>query len=248
VAAHVKQVSAGASAEAILEKIRKQIAKKFGSKGGAVVEGNMAVIREGAEATRKINYESAAFTKIDARPAPIALRNVSLSASLCQSSGSSGCGGMFDREYFDDMVAKPFREGTIAEAPVLPGTGLFMPAGTAGSKDKGIFRRTVPIFNPDLCTGCMECALVCPDAAIPNTVHDIHELLLTGIASLDISEVQREAMRAQVYAVADAVRDAYRQSKEARAFHQLVAEAAAKIPTKQATLLSNFTKLVELLA
>ncbi len=29
-----------------------------------------------------------------------------------------------------------------------------------------------------LCTGCMECALVCPDAAIPNTVHEIHDLLL----------------------------------------------------------------------
>ena len=248
VAAHVKQVSAGASAEAIIEKIRKQIAKKFGSKGAAVVEGNMAVIREGAEATRKVNYESAAFIKIDARPAPIALHNVSLSASLCQSSGSSGCGGMFDREYFDDMVAKPFREGSIAEAPVLPGTGLFMPAGSAGSKDKGIFRRTVPIFNPDLCTGCMECALVCPDAAIPNTVHDIHELLLTGIARLDITEAQREAMRAQVYAVADAVREAYRQGKEVRAFHELVAEAAAKIPTKQATLLGNFSKLVDVLA
>ncbi|MEI7431214.1 MAG: 2-oxoacid:acceptor oxidoreductase family protein, partial [Betaproteobacteria bacterium] len=248
VAGHVKQVSAGASSKAILEKIRKQIAKKFGTKGGAVVEGNMEVIREGVESTIKIDYSSAAFTKIDARPAPIALRNVSLSASMCQSSSSSGCGGMFDREYFDDIAAKPFREGTIGESPVMPGTGMFMPAGTAGSKDKGLFRRAVPLFNPDLCTGCMECALVCPDAAIPNNVHDIHELLLTGIRQLEISEAQRDAMRAQVYAITEAVREAYRQSKQARAFHELVAEAAAKIPTKQATLLGNFTKLVDLLA
>ena len=248
VAGHVQQVSAGAPAKVILEKIRKQIAKKFGSKGGAVVEGNMAVIREGVEATHKVDYESATFAKIDAKPAPIALHNVSLSASMCQSSGSSGCGGLFDREYFDDMIAKPFRDGTIAEAPVLPGTGLFMPAGTAGSKDKGLFRRAVPVFNPDLCTGCMECALVCPDAAIPNTVHEIHELMLTGIRELDVTEAQREAMRSQVYAVSDAVREAYRQSKGARAFHELVAEAAARIPTKQATLLGNFTKLVDLLS
>lgn len=248
VAGHVKQVSAGATADAILEKIRKQIAKKFGSKGGAVVEGNMAVIREGVEATCRVDYASAAYLKIDARPAPIALHNVSLSASMCQTAGSSGCGGLFDREYFDDMIAKPFREGTIGEAPVLPGTGLFMPAGTAGSKDKGLFRRAVPIFNPDLCTGCMECALVCPDAAIPNTVHDIHDLLLTGIRELDITEAQREAMRAQVYAVSETIRESYRQSKVARAFHELVAEAAGKLPTKQATLLSNFTKLVDLLA
>ncbi len=248
VAAHVNQVSAGAAAEAILEKIRKQIAKKFGGKGQAVVDGNMAVIRDGAEATQRVDYDAAAFVKIDAKPAPIALHNVSLSASLCQSAGSSGCGGLFDREYFDDMIAKPFREGTIGEAPVLPGSGFFMPAGTAGSKDKGIFRRTVPLFNPDLCTGCMECALVCPDAAIPNTVNDIHELLLTGIARLEITEAQREAMRAHVYAVADAVREAYRQSKETRALHELVAEAAGKIQTKQATLLGNFSKLVSALA
>ena len=248
VAGHVPQVTSGADTKQMLEKIRKQITKKFGSKGAAVVEGNMAVIREGVEATHTVDYSAAAFIKIDAKPAAIALHNVSLSASMCQSSGSSGCGGMFDREYFDDMIAKPFREGTIGEAPVLPGTGLFMPAGTAGSKDKGLFRRAVPIFNPDLCTGCMECALVCPDAAIPNTVHDIHELLLTGIRQLDITEAQREAMRSQVYGVSDAVRDAYRQSKDARAFHELVAEAAAKISTKQATLLGNFTKLVDLLA
>ena len=248
VAAHVEQVSAGAAADAMLEKIRKQIAKKFGGKGQAVVDGNMAVIRDGAEATQRVDYEAAAFAKIDAKPAPIVLHNVSLSASLCQSSGSSGCGGLFDREYFDDMIAKPFREGTIGEAPVLPGTGFFMPAGTAGWKDKGIFRRSVPLFNPDLCTGCMECALVCPDAAIPNTVNDIHELLLTGIARLEITEAQRELMRSHVYSVADAVREAYRQSKEPRALHELVAEAAGKIQTKQATLLGNFSKLVSTLA
>lgn len=247
VAGHVKQVSAGASAKAILEKVRKQIAKKFGTKGSAVVEGNMEVIREGIEATVRVDYNKPAFTKIDAKPAPIVLRNVSLSASMCQPEGASAC-GLFDREYFNDMIATPFREGTIAEAPVLPGAGLFMPAGTAGSKDKGLFRRNVPLFNPDLCTGCMECTLVCPDAAIPNTVHDIHELLLTGIRQLDVTEAQREAMRGQVYAVADGVREAYRQGKDARAFHELVAEAASKLPTRQATLLANFSKLVNVLA
>ena len=248
VAAHVKQVAAGASAEAILEKIGKQIAKKFGSKGSAVIEGNMAVIREGAEATRRVDYNGAEFARIDARPAPIMMRNVSLSASMCQSSGSSGYGGMFDREYFDDMVFKPFRDGTMSEAPVLPGTGLFMPAGTAGSKDKGLFRRAVPVFNPAVCTGCIECALVCPDAAIPNTVHEIHDLLLSGIRLLDVTEPQREALRAHVYAISEKVRESYRQSRDARALHELVAQAVAGMADLQPTLRGNFRKLVELLA
>jgi len=247
VAGHVKQVSGGASQKAILEKVRKQIQKKFGSKGDAVVAGNMQVIEEGIQATQRVDYNAPAFTKIDAKPAPIVLRNVSLSSSMCQSSGSSAC-GLFDREYFSDMIATPFKEGTIGEAPVLPGTGLFMPAGSAGAKDKGLFRRTVPVFNAELCTGCMECTLVCPDAAIPNTVHDIHELLATGIAQLDVTEAQREAMRAQIIPMTEGIRETYRQTKEERAFHEIVAEVAGKLPTKQATLLANFTKLVDVLA
>ena len=233
VAGHVKQVSGGASQKTILEKVRKQIQKKFGSKGDAVVAGNMQVIEEGIQATQRVDYNAAALTKIDAKPAPIVLRNVSLSSSMCQSSGSSTC-GLFDREYFSDMIATPFKEGTIGEAPVLPGTGLFMPAGSAGAKDKGLFRRTVPVFNAELCTGCMECTLVCPDAAIPNTVHDIHELLATGIAQLDATEAQRDAMRAQIIPMTEGIRDVYRQTKEERAFHEIVAEVAGKLPTKQA--------------
>ena len=248
VAGHVPQVTAGASRKDIRDKVGKQIEKKFGSKGGAVVEGNMKVISEGIEATVRVDYTGAAFAKIDAKPAPIALRNVSLSASLCQAGGSSACSGLFDREYFSDIVATPFKEGTIGEAPVMPGTGLFMPAGSAGSKDKGLFRRAVPLFNPDLCTGCMECSLVCPDAAVPNSVHDIHELLLTGIAQVDATEAQREALRGQVFALTEGIREAYRQGKEARAFHEIVAEVASRLPTKQATLLANLTKLVNVLA
>ncbi|MDR0379715.1 MAG: 2-oxoacid:acceptor oxidoreductase family protein, partial [Candidatus Accumulibacter sp.] len=247
VAGHVKQVVAGASREDIAEKVKKQITKKFGSKGAAVVEGNMDVIREGIEATRRVDYDQPALREIDGKPAPILLRKVSLSASMCQSRGESTC-GLFDRQYFDDMIAAPFREGSIAEAPVLPGTGLFMPPGSGGSKDKGLFRRNAPLFDADACTGCMECTLVCPDAAIPNTVHEIHGLLEAGIRRLDITEAQREAMRGQVYAVAEAVREAYRQGKEARAFHELVAEAASKLPVGQASLPANFSKLVEALA
>jgi pyruvate-ferredoxin/flavodoxin oxidoreductase len=248
VAGHVNQVSAGAAPDVILEKVRQQIAKKFGGKGGAVIDGNMAVIREGIEATQLVDYESAAFARLKIQPDSIAIRDVSLSASMCQSAGESACAGMFDRAYYDDMVLNPFREGSIGEAPVLPGTGLFIPAGTAGSKDKGLFRRTVPEFQADLCTGCMECALVCPDGAIPNSVHEIHELLLTAILQLDITQAQREAMRAHVYALSESVRESYRQSKLERPFHELVADAASNLGTNNVTVLRNFSKLIDVLA
>ncbi|OGT89389.1 MAG: pyruvate-flavodoxin oxidoreductase [Gammaproteobacteria bacterium RIFOXYD12_FULL_61_37] len=248
VAGHVDRVSADASEEAILDKIKGQISKKFGGKGGAVVDGNMAVIREGIEATRRVDYDSPAFLAAEEMPSTDTGLNVALSASVCGSACQSSCGGFLDKDYYEDMVAGPFRDGTIGEAPVLPGTGMFMPAGTAAGKDKGLFRRTVPEFQADLCTGCMECALVCPDAAIPNRVHDIHELLSTAIQRLDITGAQKEAMYGQLYPLSEAVRESYRQNKQARAFHEIVAEAASTLDTTQITLIRNFGKLAESLA
>ncbi|WP_203330745.1 2-oxoacid:acceptor oxidoreductase family protein [Rhodovastum atsumiense] len=249
VAGHVDRVVADASQDVILDKIRSQIAKKFGSKGGAIVDGNMAVIREGLQATRKVEYDSPAFAAVEAvaasnKPA----RDVAISASMCRAASSSPATGFLDRDYYDETVGSHFRDGTIAEAPVLPGSGLFMPPASAAWKDKGLFRRTVPEFKADLCTGCMECTLVCPDAAIPNTVHDIHELLGTAIRQIELPEAQQEALRGQVYALAETVRGLYRQGKEAKPFHELVAEAATAIPSDNPTLRRNLGKLAEALA
>ena len=245
---HVDRISAGASRDVILTKVQQQISKKFGSKGAAVVEGNMAVIREGLEATQPVDYNAPEFAAIDAEAAPKAVRSISISADMCRLGGSASSGGIFDREYYEEIMAAPFREGAIAEAPVLPGSGMFMPGGSAAWKDKGLFRREAPEFIPDLCTGCMECALVCPDAAIPNTVHDIHELLLAGINHLDIAEAQREALRATVYPLSEAVRQAYRSSKDAKPFHELVGAAAVAFDTDNAILKRNLLRVAEVLA
>ncbi|MEI6622783.1 MAG: 2-oxoacid:acceptor oxidoreductase family protein [Actinomycetes bacterium] len=246
VVGHVDRVSGGAPPEAIAEKVRAQIVKKFGAKGNAVVEGNMSVIRDGMEATRIVEYDTPLFRAIDEKPPMLAPRSVALSASMCAAAASTA--GLFDPAYYEDIAARPFREGTISEAPVMPGAGLFMPAGTAASKDKGLFRREVPDFDFSTCTGCMECALACPDAAIPNTVHEIHDLLLTGIKEIKVTEPQREALRAYVYPLAEHVREAYRQDKTPRAFHELVAEAAGILPTGQPTLTRNFDRLVATLS
>jgi pyruvate-ferredoxin/flavodoxin oxidoreductase len=248
VAAHVDRVAAGASEEAILAKVHAQIIKKFGRKGDAVVEGNMAVIRDGIAATRVLDYDQPPFRAIDEQPAArAALHGVSLSASMCPSTTAAATSGLFDPAYYEDIAARPFREGTISEAPVLPGIGLFMPAGTAAGKDKGLFRRTVPDFDFTTCTGCMECALVCPDSAIPNTVHEIHELLLAGIKEVDATEPHREALRGQVYGLSERVRETYRADDSDRPFHEIVAEASAAIDDGP-TLARNVGKLVAVLA
>ncbi len=178
---NVERITAGADEAALLDKIRKQITKKFGAKGQTVVEGNMAVIRDGLEATVDVPYDQPDYLAADAEPPePAGLRS-GLSASLCSLSGACAPAGLFDPDYYDEIVGKPFRDGSIGEAPVMPGSGLFMPPGSGAGKDKGLFRRTVPVFDADKCTGCLECTLVCPDAAMPCTVHGIEDLLHTAI-------------------------------------------------------------------
>jgi len=208
----------------------------------------MAVIREGLEATKKVEYDDPAFARAEKTTARRTDRGIVLSASMCRADGGAASANFFDREYYDDVVASHFCDGTIAEAPVLPGTGLFMPAGSAAWKDKGLFRRNVPEFVADLCIGCMDCALVCPDAAIPNSVHNVHDLLLTAIRQVELTEPQREPMRSHVFALSDAVRETYRRTKTARPFHKIVADAAAGIAAENAILQSNFGKLVDVLS
>src|SRR5665647_3057192 len=132
----IMRVSQGASAEAIRDKVRAQIVKKFGNKGDAVVEGNMAVIHDGIEATHVVDYDQPAFHAIDAEPNGRVVRTTALSASMCPTAGDERATPLFDPAYYEDLVARPFREGTISEAPVLPGVGLFMPVGTGATKDK----------------------------------------------------------------------------------------------------------------
>ncbi|MDD3029405.1 MAG: 2-oxoacid:acceptor oxidoreductase family protein [Alphaproteobacteria bacterium] len=246
VCGHVDRIVGGASKAAMLKKISQQITKKFGAKGEAVVEGNMAVIREGVEAAKEVDYTDKKFEAVEKEPIAVQTRTVALSASMCRASCQTPCAGFFDSDYFNDIMAARFKDGTIAEAPVMPGTGQFMPPGCAAAKDKGLFRRHVPIFNPALCTGCMECTLVCPDAAIPNTAHEIHDLLAEAMDRLDVTQAQREALRKHVHALSTAVREAYRQAgRSPKSLHKIVAEAVEKLDVDNATQRRNLEKVAE---
>jgi pyruvate-ferredoxin/flavodoxin oxidoreductase len=241
-------VTEGASEEAVLNKVRQQIAKKFGAKGGRVVEGNMAVIQDGLKAIRPLDYTQPEFAEAEKVAGQGTQRSVAISASMCRVGQTPAPSGFLDAEYFDEVMASAFRDGTIAEAPVMPGVGLFIPAGSAAFKDKGMFRRNVPEFIADLCTGCMECALVCPDAAIPNTAHDIRDLMTTAIRQLDIAESQREALRREVYPLADAVREVYRNEKDPPPFHEIVQHAAEKLDVENPVTRGHLTRLANALA
>jgi pyruvate-ferredoxin/flavodoxin oxidoreductase len=246
----VEQVVSGAPVDVILEKVRAQVTKKFGAKGELVVESNMAVVQEGLDATHAVDYQAAEFVKAEELAAVPTGPGVEVSASMLKSTGSASASGLFDTDYYASTMTDRFRDGSIAEAPVIPGVGMFMPSASAALRDKGLFRLTVPRYTAHLCTGCMECALTCPDGAIPNTVHEIHDLLLTAIKDIDVTDQQKELVTAQVYPLANSIRDAYRKlpAKDDRSFKDITADEVARIGIDNPTLRRSFEKLVEALA
>ena len=248
VCGHLDRVVGGVSSEAIFAKIEALISKKFGGKGDAIVEGNMAVIRDGLAATTRVDYDAPEFVALDAAPERAAARTVAVSATVSHGGRHIGEAGFLDQGYYEDVVAAPFREGAIGEAPVLPGTGLFMPAASAAWKDKGLFRRAVPEFVADRCTGCIECALVCPDAAIPNTVHEIHDLISAALGRSGATATQQEALRGEVFNLANAVRDVYRTAKETPALADIFLAAAADLGDDDPTLRDTVKRTAAALA
>ncbi|MGF1704118.1 2-oxoacid:acceptor oxidoreductase family protein [Photobacterium makurazakiensis] len=197
---HAKQVIHDADAQQMLERIERQINYKFGAKGEKVVAGNMAVIRDGMLATQEVSYAN--FTNEKAIEAAI-------TSKQSDKPSKASC-GLFDQEYFDNIAGKNYADGSIGEAPVIPGSGMFMPPASAITKDKGIFRLNVPKFNADKCTGCMECTIACPDGAIPNAVHELHDILNTAINKLSIPPAQLDLVKAQVPSISDGIRHQYR--------------------------------------
>ncbi|MEZ9847089.1 pyruvate-flavodoxin oxidoreductase [Vibrio breoganii] len=213
---HARQVIGSADEEAMLNRIEQQIAKKFASKGHAVVSSNMAVIREGMHATKQVCYQDyEEFVPSRENSAQVTLDDKTTRASSC----------LFDQDYFDSIAGKHYADGSIAEAPVIPGSGMFMPPSSAKTKNKGLFRLNVPLFDPDKCTGCMECTIACPDSAIPNAVHEVHDLINNAIDTLAVPPAQISALKAEVPKLSDAVRHYYRthSKEESLPLHKAIA-------------------------
>ncbi len=260
---HVNRIAANGfeeagSVETILQKVEQQVIKKFGAKGKAVVESNMKVVTEGLQATRKIDYSTTPFREAEKLAAIVAVTvseaengsyGVEISAAMSGVSGCTANNGVFDSTYFNNILSDRIKDGSIGEAPVMPGSGLFMPVATAAWRDKGMFRLEVPTYTAHLCTGCMECAIVCPDAAIPNTVHDIHDLLLTAINKLNITKQHKSQMTNQVFPLTKTIRDIYRNliNKDNTSFSEIVNLSLASLETDNVSLTRDFEKMIEVL-
>ena len=122
---HVDRIVAGGSQQSILEKVEQQVTKKFGAKGQAIVDSNMKVVREGLDATSMIDYSTEEFKDAE-KLVPVASGpGVEISAAMARASGNTLTNGLFDQTYYNDTLADRIKDGTIGEAPVMPGSGLF---------------------------------------------------------------------------------------------------------------------------
>jgi len=77
----------------------------------------MAVIKDGIAATHVIDYEQESFRAIEKVPALALARTGELSASMCSVATAARPSALFDPAYYEELIARPFREGTISESP-----------------------------------------------------------------------------------------------------------------------------------
>ena len=75
----------------------------------------------------------------------------------------------YQQDEKDELVADPF-----AALPVTP-------AGSAGFFNTGVGRTAIPHFRPNRCTGCGDCFVQCPHAALPPSVAGVEQLMRTGM-------------------------------------------------------------------
>ena len=160
----------GVSEKSVFDGIRKQLAKKFGSKGERVVEDNLRVIRRGFDQVREV-------TASDGDRADEPGKVPHMPALLDSPDAEQGPGnpGRFWEQVCSlcqmgqDGIADPFAAMST------------IPAATGAVRDMSGVRLEVPDFIAAKCTGCGQCWTQCPDSAIPGLVTSVEDVLTAAI-------------------------------------------------------------------
>src|SRR6202035_3369049 len=98
--------------------------------------------------------------------------------------------GAFDAEFRSSF-------GYNQPASPLSAMGVIA-AATGDTASKYVARRETPLYIPENCTQCMECILVCPDTALPNTSQDLGTLLTMAVSRYVSDHGERRKMIAKL--------------------------------------------------
>ncbi len=167
----------GLDRDRLFEGIHKQLDKKFGRLGDQVVEDNLRVIQRGFDEIRPVSIpELDAERASSANGAVIEARKP---AVLNVPGAQQGIGNA--SRFFDQVCALC----TVGQDPIADPFAAIsaIPAATSTVRDMTNIRFEVPEFIPDLCTGCAQCWVQCPDAAIPGLVNTVPDILKTAIGA-----------------------------------------------------------------
>ena len=159
---------------ALFDGIRAQMTKKFGAKGGNVVEDNLRVIRRGFDELLPVTPASTNDGATDGASAgSVPVLHSRLDVEKAQQ-GVGNPGRFWEQvcvscKLGQDIIADPFSAISA------------IPAATSAVRDMTGVRMEVPRFIPDKCTGCAQCWTQCPDSAIPGLVSDPEAVLASAV-------------------------------------------------------------------
>jgi pyruvate-ferredoxin/flavodoxin oxidoreductase len=159
----------GVSEAKVFEGIRSQFTKKFGGRGQQVVEDNLRVIRRGFDEVREVVPVAG-----DGADMPGEVPHLPMLLDAPNAEPGIGNPGRFWEQVCalctmgQDGIADPFAAISA------------IPAATGAVRDMSGVRLEVPDFLADKCTGCGQCWIQCPDAAIPGLVNSVEEVLLAA--------------------------------------------------------------------
>jgi pyruvate-ferredoxin/flavodoxin oxidoreductase len=163
--------TSGIGRDDFMARMHKQVEKKFGHLGERVVADNERVISRGYDEVHEL--DTAALEESgDGEGAPLRLPDF-----------ARGCGvGIADPGRFFEQVASVYGSGDDPIADPFAAISA-IPAATSTLRDMTEVRFEVPEFVPDKCTGCSQCWVQCPDAAIPGLVNTVEEVLGAAVAA-----------------------------------------------------------------
>jgi pyruvate-ferredoxin/flavodoxin oxidoreductase len=160
----------GTSEKAVFEGIRKQLTKKFKSKGEQVVEDNLRVIRRGFDEVHEVKPTDATIAdepgNVPHIPAMLDMPNAE------QGPGNPG--------RFWEQVCSACQMGQDGIADPFAAISA-IPAATGAVRDMSGVRMEVPDFIAEKCTGCGQCWTQCPDSAIPGLVNSVEDIVNAAI-------------------------------------------------------------------
>ncbi|HVZ25287.1 MAG TPA: pyruvate:ferredoxin (flavodoxin) oxidoreductase, partial [Sediminibacterium sp.] len=135
--------------DAAIEYIKKAIRKTYGRKGEAVVQKNYAAVDKALDNLSLVDYSHHAIGHKSIHPA------------------ISGSASAFVQEVLARIIAG---EGDALPVSAFPADGTY-PSGTTRYEKRNIADQ-VPVWDPNLCSQCGKCFVVCPHAAIRPKVYD----------------------------------------------------------------------------